>query len=76
MSQIVEQSRRHDSRMAVSVDCGLALLTLAGRDEASRYLRSCGVPADVIGRVLTTPIARRPHGTHLLDRRRSSSRIS
>jgi hypothetical protein len=55
--------------MAERVECGIALLTLAGWNEASRYLRNCGVPSDVVSRVLTTAIARRPHGMHLSDRR-------
>jgi hypothetical protein len=71
MNQIVEGTRRKDSSMAERVDRGIALLMLAGRDEASRYLRNCGAPAEVVGRVLTTSIARRPRGS-VKDRRKDT----
>lgn len=67
-----EQSRRVDNRVAEKVECGIALMAIRGKDEALRYLRNCGVPPDVIGRVLGSPIARRAHGAHLADRRREN----
>lgn len=67
MSECVYGSRRQDDRMAERVECGIALQALAGFEDASRYLRNCGVPTDVICRVLSTAIARRQFGMHLTD---------
>jgi len=66
----LKHSRRVDNRVAEKVECGIALMAISGRDSASKYLRNCGVPPDVIGRVLGSAIARRAHGSHLADRRR------
>lgn len=73
MNQTNAQSRRRDDRMAERVECGIALLHLTGRDEAARYLRNCGVPSEVVVRVLATAIARRPPGRHLSERRQKSA---
>lgn len=51
--------------MAEKVERGIALMALSGREIASRYLRSCAVPQEVIERVLSGATMRREHGRHL-----------
>lgn len=65
MSAVFSDSRRHDDRMAEKVEHGIALLTRSGIGDASRYLRTRGVPPNVIGRVLTSAIARRQRERNL-----------
>lgn len=67
MSQDQQSLRRRDSRMAARIDCAIALQALSGMPEALRYLRNCGVPPNVIDRVLSSTIARRQRGEHSVD---------
>lgn len=67
MSEYQQALRRRDTRMAERIDCAIALQALSGMPEALRYLRNCGVPPEVIDRVLSSSIARRQRGAHSVD---------
>jgi len=57
--------RRVNVVMAEQVQCGIALMHVAGLAPAQRYLVRCGVPESVIERVLlTAPYKRRIYGDH------------
>lgn len=67
--------RRTDDHMACKVQCGISLQFIAGRDEAQRYLVNCGVPMEVIERVLSYPSIRRTSGAgESVNRRRDAAR--
>ena len=57
--------RRVNVVMAEQVQCGIALMHVAGLVPAQRYLLKCGVPKSVIERVLfKAPYKRRVYGDH------------
>lgn len=58
-----EHVRRTDFRLASKVQCGIVIQVVSGNDEAIRYLETCGVPNEVIDRVLSRPACRRQPGT-------------
>ena len=58
-------SRRVNLAMAEQVQCGISLMYIAGVSPAQRYLFHCGVPQEVIARVLLNPpYKRRLYGSH------------
>lgn len=63
MSDLRSQARRIDFRMASKVQCGVALQMISGEAEATLYMQRCGVPEEVIVRVLDQPKLRRRRGT-------------
>lgn len=67
--------RRKDARMASKVQCGVSLQFIAGLEESRRYLLNCGVPPDVVDRVLSYPSTRRPsEAVEPADRRHEAAR--
>lgn len=69
------EQRRMNPSMAESVQIGVSLLFVAGKEDARRYLVKCRVPAHVIERVLSAPPgARRPYGSHGTNDRRKVAR--
>ena len=59
MSDLQAQARRIDFQTASKVQCGIALKITASEIEAIRYMRGCGVPDEVIARVLSDSGRRR-----------------
>jgi len=65
MTSSIDTFRRKDFAMAEKVQQGIALLLIAGKAHARRYLVASGTPAQVIERVLSAEAgARRMHGHH------------
>ncbi|TFW20621.1 hypothetical protein [Duganella callida] len=56
--------RRSNLTMAEQVQYGITLMYVAGRLPAQRYMLRCGVPGEVIERVLEPPYKRRVYGEH------------
>ncbi|NVE00069.1 hypothetical protein [Massilia sp. BJB1822] len=74
MDQRGNERRRTDAGMAESIQFGVSLLFVAGKEEARRYLVKHGAPAHVIERILAAPpSARRPYGSHGSNDRRKTT---
>jgi hypothetical protein len=56
--------RRNNLEMAEQVQYGITLMYVAGVQPAQRYMIRCGVPGEVIHRVLMPPFKRRVYGNH------------
>jgi hypothetical protein len=71
MENLSPEVRRCDIRMAERVDCGIAVQAVAGSSEAVRYMVTCGVPQNVIERVLAgIPNRRKISSARSCDRRK------
>jgi len=67
LTEPTENARRTDPSMAEKGQFGISLLHIAGMLQAQRHLVNCGVPSDVIARVLSGRGRRRVFGTHLIS---------